>query len=156
MEGGHLLVDVGMVAAVGLIARSADRAERDGIGADAGGSVVDGDGFREGLHRGLGRRIGQRPAHRALCLVGGDVHDRPTAAVGQEVVYRRVAPADREGQVRRNEVEDFGRGGGGERGIAEDGRVVDPPDQGRRSLGPHGRLMGDLRVAGIAGDELDR
>jgi hypothetical protein len=74
VQRAHLLLRTGRrcglpAAEKFLVALGGDGPERDGVHADAPGPIVDGQRPRQALDRGLGGRVRQGPADRALRLV---------------------------------------------------------------------------------------
>ncbi len=134
----------------GVVAGGADRAERDGVHADAVATVVDGQRAGQALDRGLRRGVGQRPGHRALRLVRRHVHDRAAAAGRPQVPHRGGGADHGEREVGHDRLEHRGGRGVGQGEVAEHRGVVHPAAQRRRGLRPPRRVLGDGLVGGVA------
>jgi hypothetical protein len=129
-----------------------DRAERDRVGADPPGPVVDRECPRQALDRGLRRRVRQGPANGPLGLVRRDVDDRARGARGPERPDRGGRTRQARPEVRPDQVGDRFAAVLVQPRVAEHRRVVDPPGERPEFRGRLHRLRRDLVPARVAHD----
>ena len=138
-----------------LVAPRGDRPQRHGVDADPAWAEVDAERPGEPLDRGLRRRIGQRPADRALGLVRGDVDDRAGLPSREHPPSSDGAAHEGGRQVGVHQLEDLRGGACLDRGVVEDRGVVDPTGEGRRALGPLRGILRDAAVRSAAHDRVN-